>query len=218
MSDLHPVKGPFCRFYIVRHGETTANAAGVIQGHMNADLTDKGIEQAMRRAIDFKVVQFADVFSSDLLRAQRTASILSKEHQLIVKTSAQIKERFYGKYEGYTYQDYEKEIAHLLQEYEAMLEDERRKHRFAGELESEEEIFQRFLRFFRDAAVAYPGKNVLVVTHGTIFRHFLIRIGYGTSQTLPSKSIQNLGYAVIDCDGVEFFVRHTVGIHKQAQQ
>ncbi len=60
------------KLYIVRHGETDANAQGIVQGWLDTELNDKGISQAVEAANNFS--EPVDViYSSDLKRAARTA-------------------------------------------------------------------------------------------------------------------------------------------------
>ncbi|KAJ7578486.1 phosphoglycerate mutase-like protein [Mycena floridula] len=57
------------RVYFVRHGETAANRAGIIQGHLDTELNDEGREQAQLVAAALKNVQFDIAYTSDLQRA-----------------------------------------------------------------------------------------------------------------------------------------------------
>ena len=212
---LSPVQKPFCRFYVVRHGESQSNVMRFIAGHTDPRLTPTGKQQAQKRAPDFKHIQFAEVFSSDLLRAHHTAKILVKHHQLLVKTTDRLRERFYGKYEGSDYDEFNKLLKELMKKYEGLLEAQRRKERLGGEIESEDELFERLQLFVREMSVAYPGKNVMVVCHGGIMREFLIRIGFGSRSELQPGAVKNLGYFIVDCDGTEFFLKKAEGIEKE---
>jgi broad specificity phosphatase PhoE len=62
---------------LVRHGETEANRAGILQGHCDYPLTTLGKEQARRAGAALAGVSFARVFSSDLKRAYDTACLIS---------------------------------------------------------------------------------------------------------------------------------------------
>lgn len=46
-------------------------------------------------------------------------------------------------------------------------------------------------------------------------RGFLIHLGFGTHKEFSGRSIENTGYFVLESDGVDFFVKETVGIHKK---
>jgi broad specificity phosphatase PhoE len=62
---------------LLRHGQTTANAGGLLQGHMDLPLDATGIEQA-RLCGEYLRNQYpgAVVVSSPLLRAQQTAEAI----------------------------------------------------------------------------------------------------------------------------------------------
>jgi broad specificity phosphatase PhoE len=62
---------------MLRHGQTTANAGGLLQGHMNLPLDATGVEQA-RLCGEYLRAQHpnAYVVSSPLLRAQQTAEAI----------------------------------------------------------------------------------------------------------------------------------------------
>ena len=58
---------------IVRHGETTANAAGIIQGQTDVPLNEKGIMQAEMARNALRDETFDYAYASDLSRAMVTA-------------------------------------------------------------------------------------------------------------------------------------------------
>lgn len=195
---------PPCRFYIVRHGETEWNQQGRLQGQQDSPLTEAGIRQAVERSQTFRDIEFADAFSSDLFRTQRTAELLTADRQLAIKTTQLLRERSFGTFEGATYAVWQTELQKSLEEREALSEEGKFQHKHAPDIESDEEISTRMLTFIRQTAVAYPDQNVLVVAHGGIMRATLNKLAF----TLPSfpkvGHVQNLGYFVLQSDGVEF--------------
>ena len=80
--------------------------------------------------------------------------------------------------------------------------------------ESNDEIASRMLNFLREIAVTYAGKNVLVVSHGSIIRAFLMSIGFATYDQLRPEHIENTAYVKLESDGVDFFIKETKGINK----
>ena len=65
--------------YVMRHGETTHNRDGIASGHVDPDLTEKGIEQAAAFRDKLAHIHFDVAYSSDLRRAVNTAAIVYGE-------------------------------------------------------------------------------------------------------------------------------------------
>ena len=63
-------------FTVVRHGETAANQGNIIQGQTDVPLSETGEEQARILGRRWKNKKFDAVYSSDLSRAMRTASLI----------------------------------------------------------------------------------------------------------------------------------------------
>lgn len=66
------------RIYLLRHGESEANVAGVISDdpHRPWHLTPKGVDQARAAANALGEVAFSHVYVSEHLRARETAEVL----------------------------------------------------------------------------------------------------------------------------------------------
>lgn len=88
--------------YLVRHGETTFNAEGRIQGHLDAPLSDLGLRQAEMIARRLAGETFSAVYSSDLGRARVTAETIAKPHGLLVNTTPLLREANLGVVQGLT--------------------------------------------------------------------------------------------------------------------
>ena len=65
-------------FYLIRHGESLANAQNRLCGHADWDLTERGREQAKRTAQLLADIPVDVVLSSDLLRAYHTAQAVAE--------------------------------------------------------------------------------------------------------------------------------------------
>ncbi len=198
--------------YIVRHGQTEWNVQGLLQGHDDSPLTKEGEEQAHLIAKELNKIHFDEAFSSDLLRAKRTAEIIAAEHKLTVKTTKLLRERCFGKYEGKPYKEFNQAFRELIKKYENASDKEQMGLKMAPDIESPREALQRFIPFLREIAIKFIGKKVLLVTHGGILKNFLIQIGFATNKTLPFGSVNNLATIVLESDGVDFFIKETKGI------
>lgn len=68
------------KIYLARHGQNEDNANGILNGHRDLPLTDKGEEQAKEVAAEIAAAQmsFSHIYTSPLSRASRTAEIISE--------------------------------------------------------------------------------------------------------------------------------------------
>lgn len=200
----------YCTLFIARHGETEWNVEHRLQGQKDSPLTENGLKQAEVLAQSLKNIYFDAVFSSDLLRAKRTAEIAALERKLAVETTALLREHNYDAYEGKKIDEVKEELREAFAEYEKLSDQEKFRYRLIPEGETDEEIVMRFITFLREISVTYAGKNVLVVSHGGIMSAFLVHIGFGPQEKVR---IANTGYFKLRSDGIDFFIEETVGIH-----
>lgn len=87
------------RLWLVRHGETYANVAGVFCGHAPAILTARGIEQARTLNTLLRDITFDRIFCSELERAQHTARLVLADTEVPVETTPLLNEMFFGDWE-----------------------------------------------------------------------------------------------------------------------
>jgi broad specificity phosphatase PhoE len=86
---------------LVRHGESTWNELGLIQGQNDlAELNEVGREQARAVAQTLKSLGFDRLVASDLARARQTAEIIGSELTLALTTDSLLRERCFGVLEG----------------------------------------------------------------------------------------------------------------------
>jgi broad specificity phosphatase PhoE len=86
---------------MVRHGESTWNVLGLIQGHADGPtLTDKGRRQSAQMAEQFRQGRAGAIYSSDLGRARQTAAFVGAALGLPVACDRALRERCFGSYEG----------------------------------------------------------------------------------------------------------------------
>ena len=95
---------------------------------------------------------------------------------------------------------------------EKLAEEQVWKFRLHEGIETDEEVAERFINKLKEIAVAYPGKTVLVVSHGGPIRMFLVKTGYVKKKEIPGGSFKNAGYVKTLSDGVNFFVKDVKGL------
>lgn len=198
----------YCTLHIVRHGQTDWNIQGITQGETDIPLNSEGIKQARASGKNLKDIKFDAVFSSDLIRAKKTAEIITLEKQLAIETTHLLRERRYGKLDGKPYNMMKK----YYDTWERLSKKERVNYRPYKGYETDEEVVNRFITFLREIAVGHCGESVLVVTHGGLMRAFLNHI---SEETYLTGSVSNLAYIKLESDGVDFFIKEKYGISNQ---
>ena len=104
------------KIYMVRHGETTWNSEGRVQGQTNIPLSDIGKTQAKLAGERLSSVKFDAIYSSDLDRTLQTAEIIASLSDVKVVTNPALRERFFGIFEGLTIQQREETYPDLFKE------------------------------------------------------------------------------------------------------
>lgn len=156
--------------YLVRHGETTFNAEGRIQGHLDAPLTKLGVRQAEMIAHRLSGETFTAVYSSDLARARTTAEIIAAPHGLPVQTTPLLREANLGVVQGLT----RDEIAERFPEALHIWRREPASRRPPG-AESLEEVVARCAEFLEIIAREHGSdENIFVAGHGGSLRGLVI--------------------------------------------
>lgn len=142
-------------FYFIRHGEVY-NPKKILYGRLpNFSLSQNGKGKIEDAANYFKNKKIDVLYASPLLRARQTAGILGNTLGRKVRFSRlliEVKLIF----EGISLERYKKEIQPLL--YTG-------KYIKKGQ-ESIEEIRKRMMKFIAITAKKFPGKTILVVSHG----------------------------------------------------
>jgi broad specificity phosphatase PhoE len=163
--------------WLVRHGESTWNIAGLAQGHNDeAELTERGLRQAAEAAVQFRGRTVRAIYASDLRRARQTAAAFAAVLGLPVRTDARLRERSLGVLEGSPVNAIDESVTGLADG--LVIDPDTRPA--AGE--SVRDLYQRAGEFCDDLAArlrddrdAPPGPanaegDVLVVAHGGTVR------------------------------------------------
>lgn len=159
------------RIILIRHGESTANAAGpdVFTGQTDCPLTEKGRAEAMALRSDPLLAGSPLVFSSDLFRAYDTARIIFPKAE--IHRSPLLRERSLGVFEG-------KSPRELLPLYPAFFSDPSRscfRHSFTAKApggESYSDVLRRVRMFLEELQRECPGTAV-IVSHFCTIRCFI---------------------------------------------
>ena len=89
--------------YFIRHAQSEANLKGILAARQDYPLTEKGRQEAVVIASEFKDIAKIDrIFCSPLIRAQQTAQPIAKAFGLDVETDERITEQDLGVFSGMT--------------------------------------------------------------------------------------------------------------------
>ncbi|HAT4014922.1 TPA: adenosylcobalamin/alpha-ribazole phosphatase [Citrobacter freundii] len=87
------------RLWLVRHGETEANVAGLYSGHAPTPLTERGIAQAQTLSTLLRNVPVDNVLCSELERARHTTQLILADREIPVRNMPELNEMFFGDWE-----------------------------------------------------------------------------------------------------------------------
>lgn len=188
--------------YLVRHGESEGNKAGVLQGQKDYPLTELGKTQAKTVASYFNNQEYpiSVIYSSDLQRANDTAHIIADELSKPVVSEKRLRERKTGKFEGDTSPEISAELDEHRKIYAELPKEERYRYHFGEGAESDEELANRVIPVLQEIVNTHKGEHIMVVTHAAILRAVLAYMDY----TIERGAISNGGFVHILFDGNDF--------------
>jgi len=186
----------YLELYAVRHGETAANAAHLLQGQTESPLSELGRQQAEALATRLENTEFQALFSSDLSRAVQTAvPIAMRQPGLEIEREPLLREWNLGKLEGrpqselMKYPELLKSLLHLPEKSVEVPGGES-----TGELQA------RVDRFMNRMSNEFFGERILAVTHGGVlqcmFQH-VMQCAAGNMAIRPLSD--NASFSIFRC-------------------
>lgn len=176
-------------FYLVRHGQTNANLAGIKQGIINDKFTylnDRGKEQARNLRTKFNI-QFADrLIVSPLHRTIETAAILNETAKLPVSYDDRLLEISYGMWDGQKNANLEAEFPEVFDHH---LHDVLPAYAPLANGETFEAVQKRVAAFTKSMTKKYPDGKLIIVTHGFTVKAFTLNaLQPADPMTLPEPA------------------------------
>jgi probable phosphoglycerate mutase len=173
----------YMRMGWVRHGLTSWNKAGKIQGTTDIPLSAEGKMQAHRLA--YRLTQeswvWHGVVASDLQRAAMTGHILAERLGIPLLMDERLRERSFGEAEGTTETE---RLARWGKDWRRLVPDQ----------ETDAQVRARGLAFVEQFADLHPGESWLVVTHGSFLAQMLQALQTG----VDDSHISNLSLTILD--------------------
>jgi probable phosphoglycerate mutase len=149
---------PLKQFYMIRHGQTEANAAEIMAGSLDSPLTALGRDQAKtaRDVVAALSTKPVALFHSHLSRARDTAAIINEALNVEMFEDPDLAEIHAGEWEGVRYDA----CRHFLDDWAQ-----------APGGETPQEFFNRVKRG-KSKALQRFNEPVLIVCHGGVMRAF----------------------------------------------
>lgn len=190
-----------CTIYLVHHGSTDWSEIGRLQGWNHVPLNEKGRQQSEQTALRLSETPISAIYTSPLLQAKETAEILQTALHGAIFEEERLKGEFHGAFEGYTVEQYSKEPH--FQIYDRLSPQEELFFPCGLGGESKAEMAKRMIPAIQEIARAHLGENIVIVTHGGIFKVFNYFLGrYAEELT----SIPNGSVFVIQADQNQIYL------------
>jgi broad specificity phosphatase PhoE len=154
---------------LVRHGETSWNSEGRVQGQTATSLNEKGLRQAEALRIRLAERKIQAVYASDLPRVVETARVILQGRYIPLFLCPELRELSYGRWEGLTYTEVQ---AQDPMRYREFLQGDPSFVPPQGE--SIQSLMLRISRFASQVKATHPQGTLLIVGHGGSLRALLL--------------------------------------------
>ena len=190
----------------IRHGQTDWNRDDRMQGSSDIPLNDTGRGQALDAVEVLRPIAWDAVVSSPLVRARETAEIIASALELDLGPSyPEFVERDYGPFEGAN-------ATECIAKYPG---------KDYPEAEMISSVVARGLAGLARVAADYPGRNVVIVCHGTIIRYTLATLAGHPVDGINNGTVSELervgdGWRVLTVNGLPL-ATHDDAIHGETE-
>jgi broad specificity phosphatase PhoE len=156
------------RLLLIRHGQSVWNSQGRLQGQIDIELDDVGLQQTQRLADRAKAFDIEAIYSSPLLRASATAQVIGAELCLPVTHDNRLMEYQFGVASGLTWDElkvHHPELARRWNEdaWTVPIEGSEGRVNFGARVKAAMD----------DIIARHPAQQVAVVAHGGTFNVYL---------------------------------------------
>lgn len=156
------------RLYLCRHGEVVGDGRRRYNGHRDVDITENGVAQMERLRERLTGSPLSALYSSDLIRAVKGASIIGERHKAPRLIMPEFRERNVGLWEGMAFDDIQQEYP---AEWSSWLGNVM--HFKPPEGESLAEVSARVLPVLKGIVDKHMGEEILLLAHGGVNRVIL---------------------------------------------
>lgn len=180
------------KLYIARHGETTWNAEGRIQGWSDPELSPLGHSQSLALLEHLKERPLRAIYSSGLQRAYLTAEPIARHLGLPILRQAELKEIGFGILEGKNLFQFDEELKKEWNRFK----DDRFSYRIPG-AENYADVATRLEPFVKRILCQHEGQEILIVGHRVVNRLLIgMFLGFPLEKTLKIEQTNDCLYLI----------------------
>ncbi|MCI8482471.1 MAG: histidine phosphatase family protein [Clostridia bacterium] len=179
------------KIILVRHAECEGNVTNSLTGRTDFKLTQKGREMAQKLAEELKKYNIDAIYSSTSVRCVETVTPIAKYLKLDIITSKELMEKYFGIYDGMTWEEVNK-INPLI------LENKNKYNEIMGipNQETSKELKRRMNEYIKKISQQNDEKTILICSHGCAIFSFLNCVKY--IQNVEERSIYSQSNASIN--------------------
>ena len=153
------------KIYIARHGETTWNVEGRIQGRSDPGLSPKGHQQSLALLEELKNQSLSAIYTSNLQRSILTAQPIAHHFSLPIRQESELDEIAFGVLEGRNLYQFDEVTKNEWERFK----DDRFNYHIPG-AENYTDVANRIKPFIDRTLRNHEGEEVLVVGHRVVNR------------------------------------------------
>jgi probable phosphoglycerate mutase len=192
------------RLVLVRHGLSSFNAKGLIQGRTdNSLLTDEGYEQAFKAGKVLSKINFDKIYSSPLVRAAETAKTikksLNKEQNIVFDEN--LLEVDLSEWSGLKMEEIKKKFPEIYPIWKNDPENLILKRSDGKTYKPIQELFDQANNFLENILKIYLDKddvNILVVGHNAILRCLILSLLGKPKQGFRKIRLENASFSILN--------------------
>jgi len=192
------------RLVLVRHGLSSFNEKGLIQGRTDDSLlTNEGYEQALKAGKALSKINFDQIFSSPLVRAAETAKTIIKnfDNQQNIVFDKNLLEVDLSEWSGLKIEEIKKKFPDIYPTWKNNPENLILKKSDNRSYKPIQELFDQAATFIEDIFKIYLDKdevNILVVGHNAILRCLILFLIGKPKQGFRKIRLENASFSILN--------------------
>ena len=192
------------RLVLVRHGLSSFNAKGLIQGRTDDSLlTEEGYEQANKAGRALSKINFDKIYSSPLIRAAETAKTIKKSFNKEPKITFDNKllEVDLSEWSGLKIEEIKNKFPEIYPIWKNDPENLTLKRSDGKTYKPIQELFDQATNFLGDIFKIYSDKddvNILVVGHNAILRCLILSLLKKPKQGFRKIRLENASFSILN--------------------